>query len=344
MARGLVSTIALLLVLASTGIVVCEHLRSTPLRGPAGGADPGGPVPGSPAVRVEWSFETDPIADSTAVVAGQVLDRLAWQPDDPAFPGDPAGSLRALYDSSLPAGWFGLPLEATLTDRDTFTAAAAFVIDSEGFAADPDGFFQISWGLWNVGTTGLNRTGSLTSFAADTFELIEFDYFPNVSPFFGGPFLAPAVFGAPVGSDAFGNFTSLFDLEVELPLDIPLLAVLEHRPDADAVVAQVYRIVDARTVVPVNGAVGSAPLDFLTERDYEVNVIGLTLWNDGFGGPTPALQASVDFHKLSAISGLPDRPEQMLDFEGDDDSDDDEDSDDDSSDEDSDDGDSDDDD
>jgi hypothetical protein len=328
MARGLVSTCAVLLVLVSTGIVVSDPMRPAPLRELADGADPGRPIPGAPAVSMEWGFETDPIADSTAVIAGQALDRLAWQPDDPAFPGDPAGSLRALYDSSLPAGWFGFPLGATLTDRDTFTAAAAFVIDSDGFAADPDGFFQISWGLWNAGATGLNRTGSLNTFAADTFELIEFDYFPNLSPFFGGPFLAPAVFGAPVGPDAFANFTSLFDLEVELPLDVPLLAVLEHRPDVDAVVAQVYRIVDARTVVPVNGAVGSAPLDFLVERDYEVNVIGLTLWNDGFGGSTPALQASVDFHKLSAISGLPDRPEQMLDFEGDGDSDDDDSSDD----------------
>ncbi|MDX1388024.1 MAG: hypothetical protein R3344_02485 [Acidobacteriota bacterium] len=275
-------------------------------------------------------FVTDPQLDPDAVSDGAALDRLEWQPDDAVFPGDAPGSLTALYDASLPAGLFGFRLPAALSVDDTFTAAAAFVIHSEGFSADPNGFFQISWGLWNSTATGLDRTGSFTSFAADTFELIEFDWFPNVSPFFGGPFVSPSVFGVEAGGDAFNNFSSLFGLQVSLPFDVPLLAILEHRPEVDALVLTVHRIVDSDHVVPVDAAVGVARLDFLAARDYDVDVIGLTLWNDGFGGATPAVVATLDFHALTAISGLPDRPEQMLrvgpaddDDSSDDDSDDD---------------------
>jgi hypothetical protein len=270
-------------------------------------------------------FVIDPTLDPGSVEAGAALERLDWQSDDPAFPGDPPGSLRAIYDASLPAGWFGFALPAPVAAYDTYSAAAAFVIRSEGFSADPNGFFQISWGLWNSQTTGLDRTGSFTSFATDTYELIEFDWFPNVSPFFGGPFVAPSAFGAEVGGDAFGNFTSLFGLQVALPLDVPLLAVLEHRPDVHALVATVYRIVDSGRVVPVDGAVGVASLDFLTLREYEIDTIGLTLWQDGFSGPTPSVTATLDFHALTATSGLV-RPESMLspgDQDDDDDSDDD---------------------
>ncbi len=275
-------------------------------------------------------FVTDPRLDPDAVANAAALDRLEWQSDDAVFPGDAPGSLTALYDANLPAGLFGFGLPAPLSVDDTFTAAAAFVINSEGFSADPNGFFQISWGLWNSTATGLDRTGSFVNFAADTFELIEFDWFPNVSPFFGGPFIAPSVFGVEVDGDAFNNFSSLFGLQVNLPFDVPLLAVLEHRPDVDALVLSVHRIVDAGRVVPLDAAVGVARLDFLAMRDYDVDTIGLTLWNDGFGGATPAVVATLDFHALTAVSGLADRPEEMLsvglgsdDDSSDDDSDDD---------------------
>jgi hypothetical protein len=255
------------------------------------------------------------------VVAGEALSRLSWQADGPAFPGDVPGSLSAVYDAGRSAGWFGWSLPRSFDAGDTFSAAAAFVIRSEGFSAEPDGFFQISWGLWNSAATGLDRTGSFQDFTADTYELIEFDYYPNVSPFFGGPFLAPAVFGAEVNGDAFANFTSLFDLDVALPLDTPLLAVLEHRPDLDVVVLGVHRIVDSGRVVPLDGAVGGAPLAFLSSREYELNTIGLTLWADGFGGPTPAVVATLDFHALTVASGLVGRPEALLPGNHDDDED-----------------------
>ena len=273
-------------------------------------SDDGGGV--APPIVFARYFVTDPRLDPDSVETGAALERLEWQSDDPVFPGDPPGSLTALYDAGLGAGVFGFALPASFSVDDTFTAAAAFVIDSEGFTADPNGFFQISWGLWNSTTTGLDRTGSFANFAADTFELIEFDWFPNISPFFGGPFLSPTAFGVEVDGDAFNNFSSLFGLQVDLPFDVPLLAILEHRPDVNALVLSVYHIVDSDRVVPLNAAVGVAPLDFLATRDYDVDTIGLTLWNDGFGGATPAVVATLDFHALTAVSGLAGRPEEML--------------------------------
>lgn len=267
-----------------------------------------------PEVLLAEYFESDPLAAPDAVVAGDSLARLSWADDAPLYPGDRPGSLSALYDSSAPAGLFGFPLGQSLGQDDAFALAVVFVIDSEGFEADPNGFFQISWGAWNSSTTGLNRTGDFNDFASDTFELIEFDYFPNVSPFFGGPFLAPSLFGRPVGDppDGFANFTSLFGLEVSLPKDVPLLAVLEHRPDDEVLVLQVYRVVGEQGLQPINGAVGFAPLEFLSLPLYEVDTLGLTLWNDGFGGPAPAVLATVEFHALVAIRGLPGRPEDFL--------------------------------
>ena len=65
-------------------------------------------------------------------VTGAALDRLDWQPDAPAFPGDSAGSLTALYDSSLAAGQFGFRLPGSFSEDDVFSAGAAFVM------RDPD--------------------------------------------------------------------------------------------------------------------------------------------------------------------------------------------------------------
>jgi hypothetical protein len=262
-------------------------------------------------------FLTDPRDNGDAVVSGQPYARLEWNADEPAYPGDSPGSLSATYDAGAEAGLFGLPLPQSYDQDATFTAAAAFVIHSEGFFADPDGFFQISWGLWNDATTGLNRTGNLDD-PADAFELIEFDYFPNVSPWFGGPFVAPTVLGAAAVDDpsfeyngAFANIASLFDLQVDLPQDVPLLAVLEHRPELDSLTVQVYRIVTTDGLISLQGAVGPVSLDLLVLREYDVDSVGLTLWTDGWGGNNPAVTATLTYHAWIVVPGLV-RPEALL--------------------------------
>jgi hypothetical protein len=249
---------------------------------------------------------------------GDTAGRLSWSFDRPAYPGDQPGSLTALHDSSVPAGRLGFTLPRPFTEEDTFTAAAVFVLEPDGFSADPLGFFQISWGLWNSATTGLERTGTPADFAGDTFELLEFAYFPNLSPFFGGPFLSPALFGAADADNSlfpvlgsFANF-AFGSVEVELPLGEVLLGVVEHRPDEDAVVISVHQVLGGSRLLPLPGAVTVIPTAALGVPLYELNTFGLTLWTDGFGGDEPALQARVTYHRLVARPGRPVRLKSLL--------------------------------
>ena len=263
-------------------------------------------------------FQEDPTLAPSTVLVGAASDRFTWQSDAPAFPGDRPGSLTAVYDSNLPAGLLGFPLPRAFDQDDTFTAAALFVIEPRDFYADPDGFFQISWGLWSSTATGLERTGSFADFAGDTFELLEFDYFPNRSPSFGGPFLSPTVFGEANPQDPSFDFLGSFvnvtfgSAMSELPLGQPLVALMEHRPVDDVMVFSVFRVVHGSGLVPVDGAVASVPLALLPSRTYEVDVIGLTLWHDGFALETRSLFARLTYHGLIALPGLLDRQQRIL--------------------------------
>ena len=64
--------------------------------------------------------------------------------------------------------------------------------------------------------------------------------------------------------------------------------------------------------MPVTGATATVPLGLLTSRAYEVDVVGLTLWKDGFVFDAPSLFARVNYHGLIVIPGLLDRPEKIL--------------------------------
>ncbi|MCZ6832571.1 MAG: hypothetical protein O7F11_02375, partial [Acidobacteria bacterium] len=97
-----------------------------------------------------------------------------------------------------------------------------------------------------------------------------------------------------------------------LPLDEPLMAVLEHRPQADAVVVSVHRVVNGGRVVPVPGAVSVIDLTTLPVRAYSFDAFGLTLWQDGFSGEPSSLHARVTFHRLAAVPGRVDRLESLL--------------------------------
>jgi hypothetical protein len=264
------------------------------------------------------TFSQDPFIHGTVLIEGAAEERLTWNDDGPAFPGDRPGSLTALYDSTLEPGRFGVLLPERWNQDDTFTAAAVFVIEGEGFSADPSGFFGISWGLWNTSEPGLDRTGDFTDFAADTFEVLEWAWFPNVSLFFGGPFLSPSIFGEALPDDPsfpfLGGFTNFGfgSTEVSLPLDEPLLAVMEHLPDADALVVSVSRIVNGGRVIPVPGASAVIDLTSLPSRVYSVDALGLTLWQDGFSGATPSVDVALTYHYLLALPGEVDRLPALL--------------------------------
>jgi hypothetical protein len=197
---------------------------------------------------------------------------------------------------------------------DTFTAAAVVVLDPDHFEADPTGFFQISWGLWNGARTGMDRSGSPAS-RADTHQLLEWDYFPNVSPFFGGPYLSPSVFGEklPGNPDAFANF-SFASTETSLPLGVPLLTTIEHRAGLGAAVVSVQEVRPDGSLMPINGAMAVVPLDWLVEPSYALDRVGLTMWRNGFEEPggDAQLDARVEFHLLVVREGRIVTPGQML--------------------------------
>ena len=251
-------------------------------------------------------FATNPLHDATLLLDGEALARLTWNDDAPAYPGDLPGSLTARYDSNMEPGRVGWALPEDWTQDDPFTAVAVFVIEPEGFVADPFGFFQISWGLWNSQTTGMERTGTLSNFAGDTFELVEFDYFPNVSPFFGGPYLSPAVFGVADRDhplfDLLGSFANLSfgSLPLDLPLGVPLAAVIENRPEENAVVFSVQRVTESGGMLPLPGGVTVLPRSLLSVDGFSLDTVGLTLWRDGFAGESPSLRADVTFHSIVA--------------------------------------------
>lgn len=267
-------------------------------------------VPGTLIV----DFSADPLQSPEARFEGDAFERVTWEASAPRFPGDAPGHVTALYRSNRPAGRVGWPLPRELGQDDTFTAAAVIELDPDHFRADPMGFFQISWGLWNAAATGLDRSGGPEA-DADSYQLVEWDYFPNVSPFFGGPFLSPGVFGVklPGDPDAFANF-SFASVETTLPLGVPLLTAMEHRAGQDAVVVSVHEIRDDGSLMPVDGAVAVVPLGWLVEPEYALDRAGLTLWRNGFEEPggEPQLDAKVDFHLLAVREGRIVSPEELM--------------------------------
>ncbi|HUD73345.1 MAG TPA: hypothetical protein VMQ62_15415 [Dongiaceae bacterium] len=244
------------------------------------------PAPGATVVR----FERDPFAPGHGAffTEGGTGARFVYLADTPAhFPTDRRGSLRVLYDTTLPTGRISTPIEAVLgTDQD-FSFGAVMTVRSEGFFADPNGFSQIAFGLWNAHTTGMGRT----LFPSDSYDLVEFDWFANVTDF-GGPFLSPSVFGGAVGGNAFFNF-GFASSEAALPLDTPLLChAVYHAADRKLQVT-VYRYASGMVFTEVPGAKVTVDLANLNPG-FLVDVLGIAAYGEGW----PSLRATVDYDLL----------------------------------------------
>jgi hypothetical protein len=235
-------------------------------------------------------FGSDPLqpgASPAFNAEGNTAARFTYVPDTrPRFPGDRRGSLRVLYDTTLDTGRIGVPLGTVLSLDDDLRFGAVMTIRSAGFAADPNGFSQIAFGLWNSHTTGLGRT----AFPSDAFDLVEFDWFANVGPF-GGPFLSPSIFGGNLDGNAFDNFTFL-SAETPLPFDVPLLCEGVY----DAATRKLTVTVSRRGRVqfePIPGAEVTVDLSTL-HPGYLVDTLGIAAYDEGFA----SLHAEVDYDLL----------------------------------------------
>ena len=234
-------------------------------------------------------FGSDPFSGASPFfVEGEASPRFTFLTSEPPhFQGDRRGTLRVLYDTTLPTARMSRPLGEILALDEDLSFGAILTIRSHGFAADPMGFSQIAFGLWNARTTGLGRT----LFPSDSFDLLEVDYFANVTEF-GGPFLSPSVFGGNVGGNAFFNF-AFRSQEVALPFDVPLL--VQGRFDAATGMLQVSvrRHAGGPRFEGVPG--GEVTVDLSTVRPAAlVDVLGIAAYGEGW----PSLRAEVDYDLL----------------------------------------------
>ena len=243
-------------------------------------------APGATVVR----FERDPLAGDHGgfFAEGDTDARFAWVADTPAhFPTDRRGSLRVLYDTTLPTGRISTPIDAVFGTDGDFSFGAVLTLRSEGFQADPNGFSQVAFGLWNAHTTGMGRT----LFPSDSYDLVEFDWFANVTDF-GGPFLSPSIFGGAVGGNAFFNF-GFASTQAALPFDTPLLCHAVYHAADRALHVTVYRYASGMVFTEVPGAAVTVDLASLNPG-FLVDALGIAAYGEGW----PSLRATVDYDLL----------------------------------------------
>ncbi len=205
----------------------------------------------------------------------------------PHFAGDGRGSLRVLYDTTRPQARISTPLGEVVSFDEDFEFGAILTIRSQDFFADPNGFSQIAFGLWNSSTTGFGRT----LFPSDSFDLLEFDYFPNLTSF-GGPFITPSVFGGEVGGNAFFNFNFLSS-ETALPFDVPLLCQFVHDGATRRLTLRIGRLEGKAIFREIPGSRTSLDTGALNPT-FLVDMLGIAAYFEGFA----SLRVSVDYDLL----------------------------------------------
>ncbi|GEM_PF-1845747 len=266
-------------------------------------------IPGSiQALTLIEDFSNSPFVEDGGrfSIVGPGIDQFFYQVDEPAFTGDPAGSLVVHYDSARPTTRFRAPLGITVSDEDSFSFGSIMTIQSDDYFPSPFGFMEIAFGLTNSETTGEDRTGSSEDFAADTFDMVEFDYFPNISDLFGGPWVVPAVFGPDVTGDAFGNFVSTSG-GFFLPLDTPLFIQVDYDGAATTMTIKISEIsVDGSVTELVTGI---SPLNVFDTGNpwlpgiiggFSVDTISISAYEDGWNSSflPISLVATVIYDKL----------------------------------------------
>ena len=258
-------------------------------------------------------FSTDPIGSGRWTLPDGGANRFTYHATD--------RTLTAHYNSLQPTARLvravGLPATAGARVR----VNVDFEIRSDGFAADPDGFAQIAFGMMNQATTGSDRTSP----QGNSFDMFGVDYFPNVSTLYGGPTLSPTIITSDLGTGLYGAIlfewgseTMLDDAgESPLPLDTRLVAKLLYRRQGDNAQA-ILRILQGDTPLPINAVgTGNPPgsggpdgdattiVTNLGSGRFIVDAFGLLLWQDYWAGSTPSVRADVIFRHVQVSAEYP---------------------------------------
>jgi hypothetical protein len=264
-----------------------------------------GLAPRGAAFAASDDFSSNPLAGGSPWTFGlgdNSHGQFSWSP----------GALTVHVDSSLPTARLDLPLGMALGDSTSFVLSARFSFHVT--SAPDDQFAQFAFGLTNAAVSGGDRTGSLANFdSANTYHTIEFDYFPNVSQFFGGPTLSPAVFGGPDGS-AFNNFASIFGPDsvlgdnttgiTELPQDTLLEARLNYDGPTKTLTMSMFAVgpgdvlslLDTELVPLDIDAFGSSYDPF---NPFVVDTLSIMAYHDGFTtAEDPSLAGDITFDRI----------------------------------------------
>ena len=270
---------------------------------------------------LEEDFSTNPIAAGRAVPVGDANStpgsRFAYSP----------GKVTAHYDSGQTAAMLRWSLDrpVPLTEDNDFRFEVDFRILSSGFVAQADAnpFAQLSFGLANATTTGLNRLTNARDVAM-------VDYFPAESTFFDGlPALGPVMIRS--NGDFFSGIEYPFEAEAGLddvslagdpdelpPLDVPLTAVYSYDAATRRMVLEINSpggLLEINQIglndVPGTSDVGG-PDDNVTTIEHQlppgfplsVDSFAIALWD--FGSST--LVADIEFSRIAVwgdLVGLP---------------------------------------
>ena len=237
-------------------------------------------------------------------IQGGGPDRFVFDAARPRIgPSDSAGSLRVLYDSTLPTARAVAPLGEIYSEQDDFVFGAIVTIRPENFEADPTGFHPVTFSLVNTATTGFDRTGDPDDFRSDAFDTIDVAWFPQVSPIFGGPYLGPALFGSRVSDDAFANF-AFGSVPFAIPAGTPHLIVAEHDAAGRRLAVTVFALGPGGRPVPIPG--GRAEVDLAYVSGFAVDALAITSYEDGFNiyaGSGRSLLAALDYDLLFFAPG-----------------------------------------
>ena len=187
---------------------------------------------------------------------------------------------------------------------------------------------QMAFGLTNSSITDSDRTGTLANAYSDnTYDTVEFNYFPNVSPatqFSGpiGPSLSPTVFGgaspaAPCQvvtrlatsrqSLATKATWALTPRESPLPQNTTLEAQLTYDGTAQTLTLAMFQVLPGGALLPLDTGVG--PLDlgafgsgYDPTHPFSVDTLSIMAYHDGYTtADAPSLVGDMTFDQIGLV-------------------------------------------